>query len=415
MKPQTWWKAKPVSGPDAFGRDDLEGQASQITVLLGLGRQLALMREYGAAKGKGLAAGAMAAQSGDQPVPPPPPAQTEAEIASKLKEDFATYSSNEIDIEIPQLKFETGVVGQLQAFGDEATRAIARDAASAEGSDTKRKKQHDLAGRVFARQEPDTAAELVLAELASDHEAVRIAAAAAAVLMDAHSPEVERILSAGATSGDPAIEPLARQALAMANPSHDLTKEWEAEGPGAPPGPPRGTSLLIHGTFARRQPWWQPGGDYHTYFGHEVRNDLYGGTDRYDWTGAYSHPARDLAARELVAWLEARRGPSSHPPILVAHSHGGTAAFLATHYGLEIDLLVLLSVPAHPARWLPDFSRVRRIVSFRVRNDWVILADGGRQRFSDPRIEEHILPMSFDHSATHYPDVWREHRLANRL
>jgi hypothetical protein len=47
----------------------------------------------------------------------------------------------------------------------------------------------------------------------------------------------------------------------------------------------------------------------------------------------------------------------------------------------------------------------------RVKWDLVILADGGGQRFEDPKIEEHVLPIWFQHSATHSPDVWRAHRV----
>ena len=41
--------------------------------------------------------------------------------------------------------------------------------------------------------------------------------------------------------------------------------------------------------------------------------------------------------------------------------------------------------------------------------DLVILVDGGGQKFQDPRIEEHVLPIWFDHFATHDPAVWRDH------
>lgn len=52
-----------------------------------------------------------------------------------------------------------------------------------------------------------------------------------------------------------------------------------------------------------------------------------------------------------------------------------------------------------------------KVVSIRVCLDLVILADGGGQRFNDPRIEENVLPLWFDHSRTHDPGTWQEHNV----
>lgn len=87
---------------------------------------------------------------------------------------------------------------------------------------------------------------------------------------------------------------------------------------------------------------------------------------------------------------------------------------LASQAGLDIGELVLLSCPVHP-QYAPDFSHVGKAVSIRVHLDLVILADGGGQRFQDPGIEENVLPVWFDHSATHDPAVWRQYRVPARL
>ena len=68
--------------------------------------------------------------------------------------------------------------------------------------------------------------------------------------------------------------------------------------------------------------------------------------------------------------------------------------------------LILLSCPVHVRAYYPNFTAVSRVVSIRVRLDLVILADRGGQLFSDPRIEEHVLPVWFDHQATHVPTIW---------
>jgi hypothetical protein len=52
-----------------------------------------------------------------------------------------------------------------------------------------------------------------------------------------------------------------------------------------------------------------------------------------------------------------------------------------------------------------------RVVSIRVHLDLVILVDGGGQRFNPPQIEEHVLPIWFDHSATHDPANWQQYNV----
>jgi hypothetical protein len=78
---------------------------------------------------------------------------------------------------------------------------------------------------------------------------------------------------------------------------------------------------------------------------------------------------------------------------------------MGTNNGLTMGQLVLLSCPAL-ARYSPDYAHVRTVVSIRVHMDLVILADRGGQKFTDIRIRENVLPVWFDHSATHMPDVW---------
>jgi hypothetical protein len=88
---------------------------------------------------------------------------------------------------------------------------------------------------------------------------------------------------------------------------------------------------------------------------------------------------------------------------------------LASQQGLEIGKLIFLSCPVHRHKYAPDFDQVQDVVSIRVRLDLVILADGGGQRFRDARIREAVLPLWFNHSASHDPEVWRRHDVPNRL
>jgi len=207
---------------------------------------------------------------------------------------------------------------------------------------------------------------------------------------------------------------IANAALAQFAPKHPALRRLAQTRARARGGRPSNTSLLVHGTFAKNNDWWQPGrpGNFHEYLLTEVSPDLYSASDRFDWSGGCSDAARDAAANELIQWL-ASHGISS--PRLYTHSHGGSVAMLATNRGLQVEKLVLLSCPVHLAKYMPDFSHAPDVVSIRVRADLVILIDGGEQRFRDPRIRENVLSIWFDHSATHEPDVWRDHDVPSKL
>ncbi|MFN0096422.1 MAG: hypothetical protein ACKVVT_16805 [Dehalococcoidia bacterium] len=73
---------------------------------------------------------------------------------------------------------------------------------------------------------------------------------------------------------------------------------------------------------------------------------------------------------------------------------------------------VLLSCPVHK-EYTPG-PGLSRTISVRVRLDLVIPADRGGQRFKRPDVEEIVLPIWFDHFATHDPQVWKDHDLLAR-
>jgi hypothetical protein len=264
----------------------------------------------------------------------------------------------------------------------------------------------DLARRLARDPSPLNLAQLTCACLRHPHEVPRVAAAAAHFELSTRPAQALEILARSLRSADPLARALAATAMARIAPEDERLRALLGRRPSRRARRPSRTSLLVHGTFARSSTWWQPGGDFHEYLRAEVRPDLYGAGDRFDWSGGWSDAARALGAADLRAWVGARglAGLS-----LFTHSHGGSVAMLASQDGLAVGDLVLLSCPVHVDRYVPDFARIARVVSIRVRLDLVILIDGGGQRFDDPRIEEHVLPIWFDHFATHDPEVWRDH------
>lgn len=264
----------------------------------------------------------------------------------------------------------------------------------------------DLAVRLYRKPTQQAAAELLEASLRHPDELVRVAAAAAYFELSAEPRRLLWILERGTHSADSLVREVAATALARAAPEHHRLRELRKPGPAATGGAASQTGLLVHGTFARNESWWQTGGDFHDYLDVNVRFDLYSATDRFEWSGGYSDAARLLGSSDLRAWVGAHNLDSLD---LFAHSHGGSVAMLASQAGLNVGTLVLLSCPVHIHKYVPDFNRISRTISIRVHLDLVILADRGGQRFRHSQIEEHVLPIWFNHSATHDPRIWQEH------
>jgi hypothetical protein len=82
---------------------------------------------------------------------------------------------------------------------------------------------------------------------------------------------------------------------------------------------------------------------------------------------------------------------------------------------ITFDKLRFLSAPVHPSKYRVNFARVGSVSSVRVRMDLVLLADGSGSRFTDPRYDEHVLPIWFNHSASHDLKVWTKYGVAAML
>jgi hypothetical protein len=270
----------------------------------------------------------------------------------------------------------------------------------------------DLARRLTRDPTTLSLAQLTRACLQHPNELPRIAAAATYFEVSTRPEPALRVLEGSLASPDPLARTLAATALSRIAPEDPRLQALLRRRRAPRARRPSRTSLLVHGTFARSSSWWQPGGDFHEYLHDEVRPDLYGASDRFEWSGGWSDAARALGAADLRAWVAAR---SLAGLSLFTHSHGGSVAMLASQDGLAVGDLVLLSCPVHVHKYVPDFSRVARAISIRVHLDLVILMDGGGQRFGDPRIEENVLPIWFDHFATHDPEVWQDHDVPSLL
>lgn len=178
--------------------------------------------------------------------------------------------------------------------------------------------------------------------------------------------------------------------------------------------------LIVHGTLFQKHnqqidKWWKPetppnnpAGDLHQHLTRNLRINVYNREDFFEWSGAFTDHGRDEAANNLESWVNQRNLAN---PIVFAHSHGCNVAMIASR-NLSMDKLVLMSCPV----W-PDYQpseRVGKVLSIRTKWDLVIMADGGAQRFPpNPKIYEIILPILFDHSASHESGTWIKHGIDN--
>jgi len=253
---------------------------------------------------------------------------------------------------------------------------------------------------------PTTAAALLAACLRHPQQLVRVAAAASYLEIAVNPTPALRTLESGLGSRNLLVRDVAAYALARADPKNPkLAKVLRVRRKISRRRPSR-TSTIIHGTWASGESWWQPpNGNFWSYLQANVDQSLYGAQDRFSWSGGYSDTARALAGTELHNWVQSKNLGGLD---LYTHSHGGSVAMLANQAGTDVGQMVLLSCPVHWPKYSPDFNHTQKIVSVRVHLDLVILADGGGQRFEDPRIAENVLPLWFDHFATHDPANWQK-------
>lgn len=229
---------------------------------------------------------------------------------------------------------------------------------------------------------------------------------------------VEPILVKGMDTEDEEEFDVAAHCLAKVAPRKVMriveSKRAEVGTAGAPrraqSAAPASMTVLIHGTFAKNQAWYQPGGDFHEYLRSQVYPDLYSNpNDLFRWSGGYSDGARRQAARELDDWCAA------HPAGVrrfVAHSHGANVVNLALQRGVDACTVIHLSPPVHP-QYMPDMNRIssQRFFTIRPKIDLVVFIDGGNQDYRGTPVAQYERRRRcafFGHSTSHHPDRWRK-------
>lgn len=275
-----------------------------------------------------------------------------------------------------------------------------------------------MARSLADRPDPMVAASMIEASQHSPHRVVRTAAAVAA--LDTTGPREDLVarLAEESHARDELVRELARIGLGRVVPDHAALRNVVVRHPARTRRiRPSTTAVVTHGTFAARTRWWRPGQQFHAYLtGLDHAGRVAPPLDPHDasfqWSGYYSHAARDQAATELGRWLT---GQQLVRPDLFGHSHGATVANLATQLGTRFSRLVLLSWPVH-REWIFDVGNVAKVIDVRVRFDLVIIADRGGQSIPDaaPNVTSHVHGW-FRHGDTHDPAYWERYGLPGAL
>ncbi len=167
-------------------------------------------------------------------------------------------------------------------------------------------------------------------------------------------------------------------------------------------------TIIIHGTWAADGTWWRPGGDFFEFTRTELgRDDLYGKADQFKWSGKNKDRKRRQAGIALDKWL--RDHPAREVNVF-GHSHGANVAMLATHQGLRMDRLIMLSPPVR-RDYFANWSNVGQAYNIQASFDPVVAIAHGGQWFRNSHVIEKKLEAS-GHSASHEPPVWRREKIA---
>lgn len=142
-------------------------------------------------------------------------------------------------------------------------------------------------------------------------------------------------------------------------------------------------ALIVHGTWAARDNWWRPGGDFWKYVKHHWPH-LYNGKTPFVWSGGHSHHDRVKAAQDLSSWIKKTKVSSVD---IIAHSHGGNVCLTAARAGLKINRLILLGTPIR-TEYMVDLDNIGLINNVFSSSDRIQTPSGS---FPNTRFEGRTL------------------------
>src|SRR5579872_2737400 len=131
--------------------------------------------------------------------------------------------------------------------------------------------------------------------------------------------------------------------------------------------------IIIHGTWASNMAWCKPGGDFY--------DELVDGLDEstivtpFTWSGKLDNKSRLQAGKELAQFIQSY--PLDTTINIVAHSHGGNVAFIASQELARhkddhaISKLYALAVPINSAQYMPAMHMINYVYNFFSLHDYI--------------------------------------------
>ena len=221
---------EPRLGVDAFAENDEASQLAQAAFLLLVGQELRRSRERST------------------------PAVTSEIVSQPPDEDAAAFK-------IPQISSEGRRYRLDEAFSRDRIRRIR----VSNRKDVLHSMSRDLANNLQDFPIDRVAASLLAVCCYRPEPIVQVAAAAASFEITADPVRPITILAKATRDEDPLVRDLAATALARVYPEHSALRRLAPQSRRGTRRTRAHTSLLVHGTWARTDIWWQPGGDFHGY------------------------------------------------------------------------------------------------------------------------------------------------------
>lgn len=331
-----------------------------------------------------------------------------AEQLGRPAASMSAFGREPVDPEIGLL--ETPFVRPL-ATGDETNYRLAAVTSTGAG----------LWELVSGTASPSAAVALLVNQLTSPHEIVRVAAASGLLRV----PEERRLGYETLVAETQLRMPTSRalRSLALGTLGGPVSET-------PAPRPTEGVSAGIPGTFSRwHDTQLRQGTDLYRYLGRKLAPTLYAdGKSAYRWSGEHDRNARERGASELKTWLTATG--NSYFDNVFSHSHGGNVALDAATEGTPIGFLLLIDTPAlrRPIHeWAGINARVGQAISLRSRLDLFVMLDaalGG----TDPGVGSdglnfdgafaHTLltpPLYFSHFALMQQKTWDRFEIIDQI
>lgn len=173
--------------------------------------------------------------------------------------------------------------------------------------------------------------------------------------------------------------------------------------------------IVIHGTWASKENWNKPGGDFFADLAHSA-NQFNARVVPFSWSGKLDNKSRSIAGKELAKFIQ-RYSPNI-PLSIVAHSHGANVGIIASHElaklktGHIIDKFYALAPPVNAIDYMPNMSIINHFYNLFSLQDYVqpVLGIFGRVYPDHPRIANVRVSLEgkqCGHSDLHDPLIGR--------